>query len=184
MPKKDWKTISSEYVLTNPWYKVRQDKIIRPKGNEGVYNVVETGNSVHLIAITDEDKILFIRIFRYATQLDSLELPAGGLEGDEDVIEAAKRELAEETGMSADEYEYIGWFQEAASKMDGIGKVVIARGLHYGERDDKLEEGIEDVKAYSPTEAMELIAKQELMTSSAVSAAILLAVAKGKLEIS
>lgn len=109
-----WKTISSKYVLENPWFKVRQDQIIRPDGKPGVYNIVESGGSAFVVPITDDNKILLVKLYRYPISGYSWEVPAGFLDKKERPLVSAKRELQEETGCRADEWHDLDKFQVAA----------------------------------------------------------------------
>src|SRR5690349_10434304 len=75
--KNPWKTISSKVVHKNKWFSVRKDNVITPSGKPGEYNVVESSDSVFIIALNSKKEIAFINLYRYPTQQFSLELPAG-----------------------------------------------------------------------------------------------------------
>ena len=162
-----WTRLGSTYAHENPFYKVRHDSIIRPNGKKGDYYVVEEGASVFVIAITDEQKILFIRMFRYTTQMDSWEIPAGGTDGEDPLI-AAQRELLEETGYTADNWEHIGTLQMANGKTDSIGEVFVCSGLHSSTNHDQAEEGITEVTAFDKQEIMNMIANHEITDSTSL----------------
>src|SRR5882757_1211856 len=99
-----WKKLTSEIVYKNNWYSVRRDKVIRPDGKPGEYNVIEALNGAFILALDESERIQFIRKYRYATDVYSLEVPAGGIEPSEDPHTAAKRELQEELGVTAQEW--------------------------------------------------------------------------------
>lgn len=102
-----WKRLSSRTAYQNPWITVREDKVIHPDGHEGIYAVVEVPPSVFIVALDEDRKIWLVDCFRYSTERMSLEIPAGGTEG-KDPLESAKRELQEETGLVAGEWQKIG----------------------------------------------------------------------------
>ena len=98
-----WKIISTKIVYKNPWMKVREDTVITPEGKDGIYGVVESKDSVIVGAINDKLEIYLIYSFSYTAQSWQWELPGGSAEG-EDILIASKRELAEETGIVAQEW--------------------------------------------------------------------------------
>ena len=109
MEKNKWKTLSQEIVHENPWYKVRHDKVTHPDGTPGNYFVLDRPHCVFVIPV-QEGKIHMVRQYRYAVQQDCLEVPAGSLHAGESPLEAAKRELLEETGLEGTQWEEAGCF--------------------------------------------------------------------------
>lgn len=100
MSDRDVKIISRDYVYNGP-IKLRIDTFSL-KGKTFKKEVVEHSASVGIIPIIDNDKILLIRQFRHAVNKYLIEIPAGKIENDEKPIEAAKRELEEETGFNGE----------------------------------------------------------------------------------
>src|SRR5687767_10409193 len=95
-----WTRTGSRVAYENAWIRVREDSVVRPDGGEGIYGVVEIHDSVFVVAISPAREIYLLRMFRYTTESESIEVPAGGA-GGEDPLSAARRELAEETGLHA-----------------------------------------------------------------------------------
>ncbi len=159
-----WKKLSSKYVLKNPWYKVRQDKVARPDGSEGVYNVVECGESVFIVPLDEDGKVVLIKQFRYTTQREGWELPAGSIGKGEDALAAARRELKEETGYTADDWKELGpAFDSMNGICDATGHVFVARSLTASPRNEQSEEGITAMQLFAPHEVIAMIKNGEVV---------------------
>jgi NUDIX domain-containing protein len=102
-----YKTITSKTVYKNPWIRIREDKIIRPDGKEGIYGVVESQDSVMVVVLSDKKEVYLVYAYRYPSQSWNWELPGGGGDG-EDAVTASKRELVEETGIIAEDWTLLG----------------------------------------------------------------------------
>jgi hypothetical protein len=102
-----WKIISSKTVYQNPWILVREDEVMRPNGEPGIYGVVESSDSVMICAMNNRQELYLIRSFSYPAQAWRWELPGGGNDGD-DATTAAQRELREETGITAETWTQLG----------------------------------------------------------------------------
>lgn len=102
-----YRTVTSKIVYKNPWMRIREDKIIRPDGQEGMYGVMESRNSVMIVVLNDRGEVYLVYTYSYPAQSWNWELPGGGGDG-EDAIIASKRELIEETGIVADDWMLLG----------------------------------------------------------------------------
>jgi 8-oxo-dGTP pyrophosphatase MutT (NUDIX family) len=169
-----WKQLASKTVYTNPWFSVRDDAVVKPDGSTGTYSVVDTlAPAVFIIAMTPQQEIYLIKQFRYPTQRTGWELPNGNSEGEEAIL-AARRELAEETGLGAEEWEIIGEFDS----MNGLSSercyVVVARSLNELGENKQAEEGIVQSEAFSIETALQMATDGEIRDGQSLAALLLL----------
>lgn len=102
---KKWKTLSSEYLHRRPWLTVRKDVVQLPNGViHDEYYVLEYPTWVNIIARTRDGKYVMVEQYRHGLQEIFTELVAGIAEPGEQPIEAARRELLEETGYGNGEW--------------------------------------------------------------------------------
>jgi len=153
-----WPVTASEIVYANRWITVEDQQVVMPDGSAGQYGLVTMANdAVFVVALTDADEILLVDIDRH-TVGRSLEVPAGGTDGD-DPLHAAQRELAEETGYTASEWLRLGGMDALNGVCRAPEHVYLARGLT-AERDathDQHEEGIAGVRAIPIPQVLELV---------------------------
>ena len=102
------KKLSENTVFTGRVFSVSVDKVLLENGKTGEREVLHHHGGACIAALTPENEIYMIRQFRYAMGQELWELPAGKLEAGEDPFEAAKRELSEECGLTADTYTELG----------------------------------------------------------------------------
>lgn len=108
MKKFEEKTLSTENIYKGIIFDVVRDKVELSNGMIRNRDVVLHNGGVVIVAQNDE-KIVLVEQYRYPIKQSQLELPAGKLEKDEDPFEAAKRELLEETGYTANHWESLGY---------------------------------------------------------------------------
>lgn len=103
-----WLTVSSKRVYDNPWITVREDQVIRPDGEPGIYGVVHYKNIAVGVLAVEEDHVYLVGQYRYPLQRYSWEIPEGGCPEGEEPQRAAQRELREETGLEAARWRMLG----------------------------------------------------------------------------
>lgn len=157
-----WQKLSSKIVYENSWIRVREDAVVRPDASKGIYSVVETRDSVVVVALNEKSEVYLIRAFSYPASTWSWGLPGGG--GDnEEPEEAAKRELAEETGITAQTWTYLGTTRICSGLMTERMAVYSARDLSFGKRPDADDKGLIDQgKFVSFDEIDTMIANNEI----------------------
>ncbi|MGD8485446.1 MAG: NUDIX hydrolase [Chloroflexota bacterium] len=128
----------------NPWLTVWHDEVTRPDGEPGIYGVVHFRNTaVGVVAIDDQDRVAMVGQHRYAFDTYHWEIPEGGSPLDEDSLEGAKRELLEETGLSASDWREIGRWELSNSVTDETAVAYLATGLAHGPAVPDPEEQLE-----------------------------------------
>lgn len=100
-----WKVLDSEYIIKRPWLTARRDKVQLPTGAvHDEYYVLEYPTWINVIAITEDGRFVMVEQYRHGLQDIFIELVAGVVEEGEDPLDAAKRELLEETGFGGGEW--------------------------------------------------------------------------------
>lgn len=171
---KKWRTLFSETVFDTEWIKVQKDKVELPDGKiiDDYYTWRERDVS-QIVAVTKENKILFVKQYKHASGEICIEIPAGYVEPGEDFEEAAKRELLEETGYKATDVEYLGKLIHTPTKSPGIVKVFLAKNVeHYSLQ--KLDEDEEiEILELSFHEARKMIESGEIWASGSIASIFL-----------
>ena len=182
MPR-PWKVKNQDYLLERWWMRLRRDHVVLPNGVElDEYHVLEMPDWVCVICPLrtqeGDPAILLVRQYRHAIGEVALELPAGAIEPGETVLEAALRELAEETGYRAESVESVGKFYADPSRITNAGHVVVASGVaRVGDPKPDLSEELEVVVV--PTGMLQTLIESGELAHATHVAAILTAARDG-----
>lgn len=127
--------IGSEEIFDGYILHLFKDTIALPNGKEATREVIRHVGAVAVVPVTEDGKVIVERQFRYPLDSVITEIPAGKLDSkEEDRLSAAKRELVEETGITASEWIDLGDYHPAAAYCDELITIYLARGLTQGER--------------------------------------------------
>lgn len=124
---------SSTHLPCDRWLKVRADHCVTAEGVEiAPYYVLEYPDWVQVVALDAEENIYLVQQYRHALGVVALELPGGAVDAsDASPIEAAARELREETGLSAAEWNYVGSLAPNPATHTNLCHIVLARNVEF-----------------------------------------------------
>ena len=127
-----WKTRSSKILLERPpWFDVLVEEVELPDGKVVLdYHQIRMPNYTSVFSVTREKKIMVMRCYRHAVGEVTLTMPGGMLEVEEDPIAGIKRELLEETGYIAHEWQSLGTFLGNSTRGCGTYHLFFASGAH------------------------------------------------------
>lgn len=131
-----WTIVKERLGYENPWMRVREFDVLRPDGAPGLYGVVEPSNAaIGVLPVFENGDTVLVGQYRFALDAYSWELPEGGGAVGADPLDAAKRELTEETGLSASHWCALIEFDVSNSITNERAHSYIAWGLEAGEPD-------------------------------------------------
>jgi ADP-ribose pyrophosphatase len=158
-PLEPWRTVDRRLVIEHaPWVNVWEERVQLPDGRviDG-WLTFDMPDVAVIFAMTDDDQVVVERSYRHGPRRVTLSLPAGHVEPDEEPLAAAQRELLEETGYAAEEWELLGGFTRDSNQ--GCGRVLLylarqARRIAEPDTDD-----LEEIR-------VELIPRTELLVAA------------------
>jgi ADP-ribose pyrophosphatase len=168
---KEWDIIESKRLNSYRIFSTRVDIRKSPvTGKEHDFYIIEAPAWVNVIAISPDDEILLIKQYRHGIRSVTFEIPGGMVDPGESPLDAAKRELLEETGFTSNEWVLIGYVHPNPAIQDNICFTYLARNVEkIGE--PKLE-GTEDIASFLiPTSQMiNLVSSAEITHALVISA--------------
>jgi 8-oxo-dGTP pyrophosphatase MutT (NUDIX family) len=166
--KNPWQPQSSKLVFENPWLTLHEDEVINPGGGISHYGKINFKNlAIGIIPLDEDNNTWLVGQYRYVPDCYSWEIPMGGGPLDIEPLESAKRELKEETGLIAGEWQQLMRCHTSNSVTDELGLVYVARDLSQGETEFEetedlliqklpLEEAVERVLSGEITDSLSI----------------------------
>jgi 8-oxo-dGTP pyrophosphatase MutT (NUDIX family) len=169
-PRNPWTTLSTRTAYQNEWLRVREDQVLRPDGQPGIYGVVEIRPSVGILAFNAAGEIALVGQWRYTFERYSWEIVRGGSSaGETDMQAVARRELREETGFDARQWQPIGSVDVCNGVTTDVQHLFIATDLHHvGVHQDPVEEIVTEWHAFD--HAVQMVLRGEITEVCSVAA--------------
>jgi len=165
-----WKTLTSQLVYESAWIAVNKHETINPAGNPAIYSVVSFKNlAIGIIPLSEDGFTWLVGQWRYPLNAYSWEIPEGGGPLGEAPVETAKRELKEETGIIARNFEEIMQLHLSNSATDEHAFVFLATGLSFEEAEPEDTEDLQ-VKKIHINEVFEMVLRGEITDAISVAA--------------
>lgn len=157
-----WQTRSRKAAYDNPWISVEHREVLNPSGGAGIYGVVHFKNTAVGIVPLDEDGYTWlVGQYRYTLEQYSWEIPEGGGTLGSDPLEAAKRELLEETGITAGRWTPLLELHTSNSVTDEYGVAYVAQDLKQGKAQPEETEQLH-LRRLPFSEVVEMVMRGEI----------------------
>lgn len=173
-----WTRISRKVIFRSPFCSFEHDRFRLPNGTEGDYYHVNSPGAVMVIPVDNDGKVVLVRQYRYLIDEDSLEFPAGGIHQGMDPLEQAKKELEEEAGVTAGNWEPAGRFASWNGVTNEICRLFIARDLRKVKSTCDPTEEFEVVR-HTWSEILEMAERNEIFDGMTLAS---IALARGRLD--
>lgn len=126
-----WKTLNANLIYENPWISLTENKVFNPSGNPGIYGKIHFKNiAVGVVPLDEDMNTWLVGQYRYTLNEYSWEMPEGGCPiGEESILDSAKRELLEETGLIAEDWTVLLKLHTSNSVTDEVGYAFVAKKI-------------------------------------------------------
>ena len=184
MEKNPWVINGEKNIYSNPWISVTEYAVTNPGGGNGIYGKVHFKNIAVGVIVLDESRNTYlVGQFRFVTDRYSWEIAEGGCPEGADPLESAKRELLEETGLKAADWQLLLNMHLSNSVSDEWAMVFLATGLTQHEAEPEETEQL-TIKKLPFEEAWQMVENGTITDSMSVAAIIKtkLLLAEGKLK--
>jgi ADP-ribose pyrophosphatase len=176
----NWKRKSRAKKYSNNWIDVFHDEVINPNGGKGIYGVVHFKNlAIGIIPIDENGYTWLVGQHRYPQNKFSWEIPEGGGPLGIDPLQSAKRELQEEVGLVASEWQVILNMDLSNSVSDEEAIIYLAKGLTEVEKQPEETEELH-LKHLPFMEAYEMVLRGKITDSISVAAILKARILLGK----
>ncbi len=177
--KNPWVILGTRPIYENPWISLKEDQVTNPAGKPGIYGVVHFKNkAIGIIPIDNEGNTWLVGQYRYPLDEYSWEIPMGGGDLSVDILDSAKRELKEETGLTAQKWTKLARIHTSNSVTDEEGFVFIAEDLTQGETEFEETEDLR-IRKVALSTALDMVMNGEITDSLSVAGILKVARLRG-----
>jgi 8-oxo-dGTP pyrophosphatase MutT (NUDIX family) len=163
-----WQVTGEQKIYDNPWISVTEYAVINPSGGNGIYGKVHFKNrAIGIVPMDETGHIWLVGQYRFALKAFSWEIPEGGGKLDSDPLDAAKRELKEETGLVAASWEKILEIHLSNSVSDEFGIIYLATGLNQEDAEPEDTEQLH-IQKVSLEDAYKMVLNSQITDSLSV----------------
>jgi 8-oxo-dGTP pyrophosphatase MutT (NUDIX family) len=163
-----WRVTGEQKIYDNPWISVTEYAVINPSGGNGIYGKVHFKNrAIGIVPLDENGHIWLVGQYRFVLNAFSWEIPEGGGIIEDDPLDAAKRELKEETGIVADSWEKILEIHLSNSVSDEFGIIYLATGLKQEEAEPEDTEQLH-IQKVSLEDAYRMVLNHQITDSLSV----------------
>ncbi len=166
--KNPWTIISQQIEYDNPWITLNHHDVLDPSGKKGIYGTVHFKNiAVGIIPLDKELNTWLVGQYRFPLNLYSWEIPEGGCPMGQSTLESAKRELKEETGISAKSWKQVLTLHTSNSVTDEYAETFVATDLYFGDANPETCEDLA-IQKLPFSEVLNLVLKGEITDAFSV----------------
>ena len=153
-----WEVKQRRYLLERPWITLREDHVLLPNGAEmEEFHVIEYPNWAATVCLDTTGNLIMVEQYRHGIQRSSIELPAGVIEPGEPPLDAAKRELLEETGFASSNWVSLGRCSTDPSNHSNYAYLFVARDASFSQTPSLDEAEVITTLSFSPEEVQGMI---------------------------
>ncbi len=173
-----WTRLSRKKIYDNPWITVREDQVLNPNGGKGIYGTVHFKNlAIGIVPVDKQQNTWLVGQYRYPLDEYSWEIPMGGGALEVDPLDSAKRELKEETGLTATSWERFLTLHTSNSVTDEVGYAYLATDLTQGPTEFEDSEDLQ-IRKLPLAEAFNMCLQGKITDSLSLAALLKLGVMK------
>lgn len=174
-----WTTLSTKEIYANPWIQLEEHQVLNPSGGKGIYGKVHFKNlAIGVIPIFENGDTILVGQYRYPLNSYSWEIPEGGGLLNIDPIVSAKRELLEETGLTANKWTKLLEMHLSNSVSDELSIIYLAEMLTEGIAEPEETEQLQ-IKRLPLLDAIDLVLNGSITDAMSVAALLRLKVLRG-----